>query len=364
VNPTHSSSILSPTLVPPRPRRTDTWCPTEPKCLHPSPPCHLPLTDFLKRTPEFRRAFLPDSISAAVQINRVTRSTGYFIPPSQTTRQNRMYGRVGLAVERAALHLSGEDLMEHPRAVLNSPKDQRLRLLRVLEKYASTESPGGLRRGNKATVGWLLILGALEPIRKGIRPFSDIDVTSLPRSSVSVGKATTWLASRVPDDLCEEFGELISSLEAILPHGIVMPSPSFGSWGAVLESQGDLLVERCLIELKCSVRAVRSEYVAQLLCYAAINALNRQLGRRLVFDIDGLALVLPRQRCAIAGTVEEWLSAFGGPTFDAFVSGFAAFANSFGYADEPTRFPPLSWALPWARPAPVQPFTAPAPRRG
>lgn len=329
-----------------REERLAEWLPSKPE----RTPRPAPLTDFLPQVRDFQASFLPHSRNSVTVLNRAVRGAGCLIPPSVTTRERGIYGSVGLMVDRAALHLTGSDILSRPRKVLayltanhrngSGPRD----LLTVLERRATRETPGTLGRCEKATVGWLRMIGDLEPVMRGFRPFVDLNLTGIPIGRVTQSQASRWLASTITDDLHTEVSALITSLKNILPKGRVAANPVFGGCGSIIGSDGDLCVDECLIELKTSVDAVKRESVAQLLGYAALNWIREQCGDR-SYPIQHLALGLVRQRSLVVGTPNEWLTAFGGPPFEVFTEGFARFVNSFGFSspDQLRLFPPFEW---------------------
>ncbi len=339
-------------------RRLDAWAPPGPNNADAFATCTV-LTELLRYTPEFGRSLLPARRHAVTKINQAVRARGFFVPPSRTTREHRMHSRVGTTVERAALHLLGQDIVTTPLTFLRNlsqPRNQVFRfysqgrvtrgdlasLAAILTIHAATETLGELHP-DPATIGWLLVLAGLQPTIKSCIPLSEWDFLDLPRGPVTKRKADAWLRSRIPNDLASELGQLLDSIAHALPRGRVTPSPSFGGWGRIGDAQGDLLVDHCLIELKCTITGVRSAYLTQLLCYAAIDALNdRTTSPR--FSIQELAVVLPRQRCRISGPVDDWLAAFGAPPFAVFLNGFARFWNSFGHGTHTGLYPPLPWA--------------------
>jgi hypothetical protein len=251
-----------------------------------------------------------------------------------------MYGRVGLAIDRAALLFAGQDILDRPRQFL-----ARSQLLRLLEVHGATvpKQPHQVRR---ATIGWLLVIGGLEPVFRGFRPLSDINTTKMPRSARNAASVRTWLESLVRDDLAVEFISLLQSLTAIMPQGKIIANPVFGGWGSIIGSDGDLIVDDTLIEIKCTLHGIERSHVAQVICYAALNALRQLQGGR-HYEFSRLAFCLPRHTCLLTGTIDNWLSVFGAPILPAVVEGLARFATSFGvFAQEETAmFRPLPWAL-------------------
>lgn len=317
----------------------DAWIPPRPR----REPHAAVLTDFLKQVPEFERALLPRSRGVVTRLNRAVRALPR-VAPCETTQRNKMYGRVGLAIDRAALLFAGQDILERPRQFLTQK-----RLLGLLEVHAATV-PKQPHQVSRATIGWLLVIAGLEPVIRGFRPLSDIDTSKMPRSRRTAASARNWLESVVPEDLADELTFLLQSLTAIMPQGTITANPAFGCWGSITGSDGDLIVDDTLIEIKCTLHGIGRSHVAQIISYAALNALRRQEGGQ-HFEFSKLALCLPRHTCLLTGTIDDWLGAFGAPTLRAVVEGLARFATSFGEftQEETASFRPLPWAVRFSR---------------
>lgn len=284
------------------------------------------VTEFLKSNPGFQRALLPRSRRATTLLNQRIRARGRFIPPSATTKADSLYGRVGQAVDRAAIHLIGGDVMAIPRAVLRERLGKTAaRILEALEFQAERELPTRLDLKCTETLGWLWVIGMIEPIYRGFRPLSDIDVTGLESAPVIRRSAIRWLGRLVAKDVVQELTALIRALTGILPKGPYRSTPGFGSYGFMSGGDGDLIARDTLVEIKCSVAGVARESVAQLFCYVATDHLRQTVGND-CYGLGRLALCLPRQQVTIVGTVAEWLTCFGGPPLRDFVALFSKYA--------------------------------------
>lgn len=264
------------------------------------------LTDFLRRSPDFVRQLLPNSRRAIAAINRAVRG-GALVPPSATTRSRSLFSVVALAVDRGVLHLSGVDVAGAEIKRLRRRGAHASRIAEVLCCYPLPSSGHFHRR---AYLGWLTVLGMLEPVRRGFRPLSDIDVSRLPRR-ITPHSAAEWLANAMPPECLEEIAALLRNVRAVRLPGRFIPNPVFGGLGPVTGSDGDWISGRTLVELKCVVRGVQSLSVAQLICYYVFDQTRAHGGDS--FGFDRLALCLPRQGALIHGHVQDWLVAFGVP---------------------------------------------------
>ncbi|MBI3811567.1 MAG: hypothetical protein HY283_05110 [Nitrospirae bacterium] len=217
----------------------------------------------------------------------------------------------------------GEDVMVRPRSYLQQGKTKK-RILKALEYQSRRESPGCLSPERPETLGWLWVLGNLEPVFRGFRPLSDIDGAALGSAPVTPRSAMRWLANLVTEDLASELTALIRSLACIIPKGPYRSNPIFGGYGFVIGSDGDFMAGHTLVEIKCSVSGVRRNSVSQMLSYFAIDRLNHGTHG---YGVRQLALCLPRQQATIIGTVDEWLSFFGGPSPKRFIAMFAEYVK-------------------------------------
>lgn len=264
------------------------------------------LTNALETNGAFIDALLPDSRMAVAAINRAIR-TSAFVAPCATTTFARLHSSVALAVDRGVLYFYGADVVRRPAAILQGHG----RVGRQIARIAASFSPPARRvLSCRSAIGWFYLLGILEPIVRGFRPLSDVDVTRMP-SQPDRRSSIEWLESLVPSDVAAEIAELLRVVRDIRIPGPVRPNPVLGGLGRITGSDGDWIAGDTLVELKCTVGGVKREHVAQLLCYYALDQLCPI--PRAKFNFSSLALCLPRQRCTIAGTVDEWLSAFGGP---------------------------------------------------
>jgi hypothetical protein len=224
-----------------------------------------------------------------------------------TTCDENLYSVVGLAVDRGALYLSGGDVTTRPIAWLARRRGHAERVAALLQAY-SPPRRGALR--SAAWLGWLGILGRMEPIMRGFVSLSDIRLAGLPRR-LTQKSAAEWLAESMPAATLQEIAELLRLVRDTRVRGRFVPNPVFGCLGVVTGSDGDWIAGSTLVELKCVRQGMRSLYVAQLLCYYVLDRASAH-GHE-PFGFDSLALSLPRQGVTISGTVGEWLGAFGAP---------------------------------------------------
>lgn len=263
------------------------------------------LSDVLGSLSELESSLLPNSRRAIAAINKAASQTPR-VEPSSVTRERRLYGRVGLAVDRAVLFLSGVDVAaESVEWLCDGTKREKqfARLLRSWEPRAK-----GMFH-SRAAMGWLYVLGGLDSVRRGFVELPDVG-PELPKA-ISATTAKSWFEEAIPTEVASEIVALLRSLKDIRIRGRVSPNPIFGGTGLITGSDGDWIVDDTLVELKCISDGVKRRNVAQLICYYALSQLPDRQSRFEPFS--KLALCLPRQSCTIVGHVEEWLSAFGAP---------------------------------------------------
>jgi hypothetical protein len=292
---------------------------------------HASLTNLLPNIPEIERALLPNARRAVTEINRALRQRP-FIAPSHTTQALKAHWRVGLAIDRGALFLSGVDVVSRPlqRLARSGAKAKALgRLLKAWEPKAK-----GMFR-NRAAVGWLYVLGALDSALRGFVPLSDVIMHDLPKR-VDAATAKAWLYEAVPVPIAAEIVLLLRSLREIRIRGPISANPVFGGIGPIAGSDGDWIVADTLVELKCVVDGVKRRNVAQLISYYALSQLPDRQHRLPPFS--RLAICLPRQSATVVGTIDEWLRAFGAPTASRVVEAWHNCFDPRGLAKE--------WGLP------------------
>jgi hypothetical protein len=265
------------------------------------------LTNLLPTIPEVERALLPQSRSALTDINR-TLASRPFVAACATTSVTRAHSRVALAVDRAALFLSGHDIARRPEAWLRRIGERGQPMASVLQAWR----PGA--RGlfnNRAAIAWLYVLGGLDVAQRRFVPLADVITSPLPRC-IDRSSVQAWFADLLAPDIADEIVRLLRSLKEIRILGKVHPNPVFGGIGPIMGSDGDWIVDDTLVELKCVVGGVKRCHVAQLVCYYALSQLPDRVAELPPFS--RLALCLPRQSATIIGTVNEWLYAFGAPS--------------------------------------------------
>jgi hypothetical protein len=239
-----------------------------------------------------------------------------------------LYSSVALAVDRGALFLSGHDVVSAPLRELKARGENvAKRLAQALEIY---KPPVPQHFNRRDAIGWLYVLGRLEPVFRGFRPLSDVDTTHLP-ARLPHESVRQWLERIVAPSISDEIVQLLRGLEGISPPGIVYPNPVFGDLGPITGSDGDWILGDTLVELKCTVSGMRREFVTQMICYFALSRLPDRQKRLPHFS--NLAICLPRQSATVTGTVDEWLSAFGAPHSSIVVNAIHQyFSLDMGYA--------------------------------
>jgi hypothetical protein len=267
------------------------------------------LTEVLKANPAFVNALLPKSQIAITLLNKAIKQRD-MVQPSATTTARKLFSTVAQAVDRGVLYLYGYDIYAQARLCLRRNGRIGRRIAAVCDLYTPPRS--SILR-SYAALGWFYLLGQLDPIRRGFRPLSDIAITALP-TRPDPSASTLWLASLIPKDVADEIADLLRAVRDCRTEGTFRANPVFGGTGAVIGSDGDWITGDTLVELKCA-QQIKREYVAQLICYYALDQLMTH--RHEPYGFSRLALCLPRQRCTIVGSVDEWLAAFGGPSIEA-----------------------------------------------
>lgn len=267
------------------------------------------LSDVLKRQPGILRALLPDSRRAITQLNRALRRQRQIVP-SDVTKRLRLHSTVAQAVDRGVLYLYGHDIGAQPKRYLadRSLSAPAERLREALEVYEPPRH-GVLRHLD--ALAWFYVLGTLEPVMRGFRPLSDIPVADMPKH-ITVRSVTVWLERMLAPEISDEISNLLRSVRDSRVPGVFTPNPVFGGVGIVTGSDGDWISGNTLVEMKCAVSGVRTEHVAQLLIYYALDRLGSRDDTTSP-RFDNLALCMPRQSATVVGRVDEWLRAFGGP---------------------------------------------------
>lgn len=282
------------------------------------------LTDLLEDIPEFQRALLPNSRFTVTQINRILK-TRPFIKASDYTIKNSLYSSVALAVDRGALLLFGQDIIKKPIKFLNTFGNYEHHLANIIEKFAP------LARDiiyNEETAGWLYLLGRLEPVMRGFRPISDVKIKKLPTRFTSKS-ISYWLSSIISKSAANEISSLIKIIEKLQLPGEIFPNPIFGGIGPIFGSDGDWISGETLVELKCTVRGMKREYIAQIICYAALSKIGTQSKK--IPMIKQLAICLPRQSSMIVGSIDDWLRAFGAPSSSIVFKSIENYFSSYNY---------------------------------
>lgn len=106
-----------------------------------------------------------------------------------------------------------------------------------------------------------------------------------------------------PEIEVAEVCRLSKIAESCIPIGtnsVIHGNPEFGN--AIVQADGDLLVDNCLIDIKVTVNpAKKSDFLAwmgQVLMYVLLDREDR-------FEISSVALLLPRQTKLISWTIDE-----------------------------------------------------------
>jgi len=109
----------------------------------------------------------------------------------------------------------------------------------------------------------------------------------------------------------EEHNEIIAITESLLKffsdkkEGLVL-RPTFLGCGFVDASEGDIIAQKTIFEIKTVDRKLRSKDIRQLITYAALNNASNK------FPIDRVGLVNPRKGLYFSLSVDEVCSRISG----------------------------------------------------
>jgi hypothetical protein len=289
------------------------------------------LTDFLDCNRPAIRALFPAVTRLVVCLNKASKVSGAYIPPSPTTRKLNWYSRVGLAIDRAMVHLLGGDLLSKPRAALERSGSRDLKwLLAALEAQLEKCENGAIDVHDRATIGFLLVVGALEPILRGVVPASDIDIGALPRQKCAAEDVADWFSAQAPAEVAEEIAEILTLSVNAVPAGPYFVNPGYGGFGAIMGSDADFVAGSTLVEMKCISSGISGLHVAQLLAYGALRSLaSKNEAEAMGPQLEKFALFLPRRGWCVTGTLAEWLDYLEGPTEAAFPQAFASYCTHY-----------------------------------
>ena len=276
------------------------------------------LTDAFASNAHFLSALMPSSRYAVTHLNKTIRGIRS-VPPSATTKNEHLYSRVALAVDRGVLYLYGVDVGGPAAIRLKRGGSLARSISKACEAY---QPPRQAILHSRSAIGWFYFLGLREPVFRGFVQLGELDLPSPPSRPTSQS-STKWFESLIPDDVSHEIAAMLRAVRDSRLPGQFRANPVFGALGAVRGSDGDWLSGDTLVELKCTVGGIKREHVAQLLCYYAFDQLGVH-GRLKAFGFSRLALCLPRHTCVVEGSVEDWLVAFGGPD----VSSLPAFVRT------------------------------------
>lgn len=258
------------------------------------------LSDLIKEIPEFQKALLPNSRWTITQLNRALRKN-QFIAPSEETKKRNLYSSVALAIDRGALLMRGQIENEILIQFLQQYDDYGKKLGKIIERFEPIAQDSIFSR---ETVGYLFLLGKLEPIFRGFRPISDVKEHGLP-SQLKSESIKNWLTEIVSDEVSEEIIELLRILNKLQLPGQFHANPIFGGIGPIFGSDGDWITGETLVELKCTVSGIKREYVVQIVCYSALGKIGPIANS--IPPINQLAICLPRQSSIIVGSIDDWV---------------------------------------------------------
>jgi hypothetical protein len=287
------------------------------------------LTDFLDRNRPAVRALFPGAPRVVTSLNKAAGKSGTYISPCDATRKLNWYSRVGLAIDRAMVHLLGGDLLQKPRAAFGSARSSYWKWLSIaLEVQFERCEERAIDVQDRAAMGLLLVVGALEPIMRGVVSPSDIDIASLPRKKCSADEISNWFSTQAPSEVAEEIAQILISSVRALPPGPYFINPVYGGFGAIMSSDADFIAGTTLVEMKCISGGISGLHIAQLLGYGAIRALAKKSEtRRMGPPLKRFAILLPRRAWCVTGTLADWLYHLEGPAAGVFPQSFASYCK-------------------------------------
>jgi hypothetical protein len=289
------------------------------------------LTDFLDRNRPAVRALFPAAPRVVSALNKASGASGIYIPPCDTTKEFNWYSRVGLAIDRAMVHLLGGDLLGKSRVALGSSRSSDWKwLLTALEVQFEQFKAGAIDVQDRAAIGLLLVVGALEPILRGVVSASDINLTKLPRKKCGADEIALWFSTQSPLEVAEEIGAILVSAVRAVPAGPYFINPVYGGFGAIMGSDADFVAGTTLVEMKCISRGISGLHIAQLLAYGALRELaGKDEAKRMGPPLEKFAIFLPRRAWCVAGSLSEWLDYLDGPSCADFARSFASYCKYY-----------------------------------
>lgn len=210
----------------------------------------------------------------------------------------------------------------------------------VLERVRKVVSRNSSRLGNLYSFLETLLRGELPRVRRSLKGDSSLDffrglgflagLDALSRAPVpppdwvfsvrrvkSQGHFLDLLRRHYPSDFAQEIQALLVVATQDLPRGKrVVYNPIFGGIRGVLPigSDGDLIIDDLLLELKVSKDLMHCEHLWQLLSYSAFETIRGKI------RIRRIGYYNPRYRALWTGELNDAVVQLGGSSFPAFVT--------------------------------------------
>lgn len=275
------------------------------------------LIAFVEARRDFWNELCPDTRKLVELINRSLRTSPLRAPLRPENRS--VAGPLGTATDYYMGWLTGETLEKQVVCMSGVSRDARVIADHLAIRFRVLRAKERLSRSEKEHLGRAcLALAQLESAyRAGNRRF----IPSMTGLEASAGaneaeRFDLWLRRQIQTPLLEEWlmlADRAEKLPLLLRH--VVYNPVFGRYGAINGSDGDLLVDGTLYELKCSVDGFEGDAIRQLLGYCSLNILNDRS-----FAIHSVGLVNLRRGFVWAKEVEAVCSSVGARSLSHLVS--------------------------------------------
>lgn len=297
----------------------------------------------LKNCTSLASSLLPGHASA-VRAFRDAVAAAPSIPRSKEVESRTLETQVGLAVDSfAASHGDPSwflNTMCRGMLIVGSVKHQ---LYGIVEEVDGWREPD---LAQTADIARLWLAGQVDVARRGFSDGTQILATlrQVTSSEPSMGELEERLAALLHEDVSNEIRKLAEVVRWAQGDSAVNQRPVFKPWGLVRAADGDWIQDSMLVELKCLSAGPAARDVMQLLSYAALAEIEFLRSRRRKRHFDSLGLLLPRQSSFVTGTPDEWLAAFGGPSFSHFVVLLAEWLTNPRDASEARFLNSAKWA--------------------
>lgn len=290
------------------------------------------LTWFVANHRDFWNRATPYTSKVIAEVNALQKQHKLLVP---LAKENRPYaGEIGLAVDytigafydrEALVQISARQVLTFRETKPFWRFALQFLLFRCIDEI---DDPSLVRSNSKGRcMGGILLLGA-----RGENAFRTGDASVLPDTSgigaLDPKKATfkqieTWVLKRIPSTEINEWLEITQRLATLtqLSDGdrSGLYNPVFGQCGIISGSDGDLIVNDTLYEIKClsGDYGFKGDHLRQVLGYCALNVLNG-----LNLPINRVGLVNPRRGFAWSEDLGDVAKAVGAGSFRAFVEKF------------------------------------------